>query len=297
MDVTTGKLLEYRQLIKLPHTKVVWLRSGANEFGRLAQGLKSRKIQGTNTIRFINRKKVPRHKKVTYGRFVCSIRPQKAERERTRLTVGGNLIDYTGPANAPTADLTTYKIHINGTLSTPGARQLCLDIMNYYLGTLLPSPEYMKIHISLIPQEIINEYNLLELVDEEGFVFIEILKGMYGLPQSGRLANDKLARTLAPHGYYQARHTQGLWLHQTLPIRFLLVADDFAIHYTKREHVEQLIKILQDNYEGITIDWQAKLYIGIQVEWDYQQHTATLSMPTYIPKLLEKHQHPKPLKP
>ena len=50
---------------------------------------------------------------------------------------------------------------------------------------MLPSLEYMKIHISDIPQEIIDEYNLLTLFDDKGFVYINIVKGMYGLKQAG----------------------------------------------------------------------------------------------------------------
>ena len=50
-------------------------------------------------------------------------------------------------------------------------------------------PEYMRMPIKLIPDEIIQEYNLLSLVTD-GWVYIKIVKGMYGLPQAGKLAND-----------------------------------------------------------------------------------------------------------
>ena len=39
----------------------------------------------------------------------------------------------------------------------------------------------MNVHISTIPQEIIDEYNLLNIVDNHGFVYVKIVKGMYGL--------------------------------------------------------------------------------------------------------------------
>ena len=35
----TGEAMEYHQLITDPATKTVWLKSAANEFGRLAQGV------------------------------------------------------------------------------------------------------------------------------------------------------------------------------------------------------------------------------------------------------------------
>ena len=46
-------------------------------------------------------------------------------------------------------------------------------------------------------------YNLWHLV-KNGFVLVEIRKGMYGLPQSGILANEKLVAILAKAGYIQS---------------------------------------------------------------------------------------------
>jgi hypothetical protein len=46
----------------------------------------------------------------------------------------------------------------------------------------------MVINLSSLPQEVIEEYTLLHLVND-GCVCIEIQKGMYGLPQAGILAN------------------------------------------------------------------------------------------------------------
>ena len=91
----TGQPMKYRQLITHPEFKVVWNRSSANEFGRLAQGIGGR-IQGTNTIRFIRKEEVPigRLKDVTYGKFVCELKPNKEESERTQLTMGGDKVNY-----------------------------------------------------------------------------------------------------------------------------------------------------------------------------------------------------------
>ena len=49
----TGKSMEYRDLITDPSTRATWLRSAANEFGRLAQGLSDNRVAPTNTIFFI----------------------------------------------------------------------------------------------------------------------------------------------------------------------------------------------------------------------------------------------------
>jgi hypothetical protein len=92
---TTGRLMEYQQLITDPETRVDWQLSAANEFGRLAQGVRGR-MKGTNTITFIHHHEMPSNRQATYPRFICSERPQKQENNRKRMTVGGNLITYPG---------------------------------------------------------------------------------------------------------------------------------------------------------------------------------------------------------
>ena len=51
----------------------------------------------------------------------------------------------------------------------------------------------MKIKINPLPQEIMEEYNVMEYV-VNGFEYFEINKGIYGLPQAGKLSNDKLIK-------------------------------------------------------------------------------------------------------
>ena len=73
-----------------------------------------------------------------------------------------------------------------------------------------------------IPDKIKHEYNLKELV-VDGWIYVEIRKGMYGLPQAGILANKLLKKRLAKHGYYECERTPGLWKHEWRPITFVLV--------------------------------------------------------------------------
>ena len=81
LDAETGEMLEYRHLIQRPKYKKDWMYSFGNEIGRLAQGMPGRN-EGTNTIYFIHKNDVPddRWKDVTYGRIVCNVRPEKAEK-------------------------------------------------------------------------------------------------------------------------------------------------------------------------------------------------------------------------
>jgi hypothetical protein len=72
---------------------------------------------------------------------------------------------------------------------------MMMDIKNYYIGTPLPRFEYMKILISRFPGEIIQKYNLNSLA-VDGWVYIEIRKGMYDMKQSGLPANQLLQTRL-----------------------------------------------------------------------------------------------------
>jgi hypothetical protein len=171
------------------------------------------------------------------------------------------------------------------------------DVKNFYLNTPMAEPEYMRIALVDIPEEIINEYNLREIVHTDGYVYIQINGGMYGLPQAGILANKLLETRLRPHGYYQCRHSRGLWKHVTRPIKFALIVDDFGMQYVGKQHADHLLNLLKKHYEGVSIDWDASLFSGITFKWDWDKRTCDLSMPGYIESSLERFQHPKPTKP
>jgi hypothetical protein len=182
----TGKEMEYSALMKDPRLQPLWTRGFGNECGCLFQGI--RDIPGTDTCFFIKLKNIPNNRKITHGKIVCDNKPHKKEKERVRLTVGGDRLDYSGDVTTSTADITTFKILINSTLSTEEAAMMMMDIKNYYLGTPLPRFEYMKMLLSRFPEEIIHKYNLNALA-VDGWVYIEIRKGMYGLKQAGIIAN------------------------------------------------------------------------------------------------------------
>ena len=58
---------------------------------------------------------------------------------------------------------------------------MTMDISNFYLNTPLDHPEFIRICINDIPDEVIQEYKLLDLLEPDGFVYIKIVLGMYGL--------------------------------------------------------------------------------------------------------------------
>ena len=84
-------------------------------------------------------------------------------------------------------------------------------------------------------------------------MYLKIVKGMYGLPQAGKIANDLLVKRLRRFGYYPTQFTPGLWTHVWRPIKFTLVVDDFGVKFERLEHANHLKKTLEHWY-GITVD-------------------------------------------
>ena len=155
--------------------------------------------------------KVPFGRKVTYIRKVCTYCPDKAEPNRTRFTAMGNLItDYKGEFSTETGGLELIKMHWNSALSTKKAKYMTMDISNIYLNTPLDRFEYIRMKLTNFLQEIIDEYKLNDIVNSNGWIYMEIRKALYGLSQSGALAAEKLEADLKPFGYYKVPKTNGL---------------------------------------------------------------------------------------
>jgi hypothetical protein len=233
-------------------------------------------------------KNIPKDRKITYVKIFCDYNAHKRDKERVRLTVGGDRLDYSGDMATSTADITTFKILINSTLSTTDAAMMMMDIKNYYLGAPLPWYEYMRMLLSRFLEEIVSKYNLTTLAID-GWVYIETRKGMYGLKQAGLLANHILQKRFAPFDYYPACHTPGLWLHKTRPIDFSLKVDGFAVKYVGKQNADHLRDTLLRSYE-LTIYWEGKVYSGMSLKWDCKNRTCDISMPGYVANVLSKFQ-------
>jgi hypothetical protein len=188
------------------------------------------------------------------------MKPNKEEKYRTRLTAGGDRINYPDDVGTPTADMTLFKCLMKSIISTPGAQCIMVDIKDFYLFTPMKRPEYMRLKKTDIPEEIMREYQLQELVTVDGYVFCKITKGMYGLPQSGIIAQELVAEKLAEYGYHQSKIIPGLWTHETRRTTFTLVVDNFAIKIMGENNAEHLIKALRKYYQ-ITVDKEATKYI------------------------------------
>ena len=161
----TGQLAELPELLK-SSVGDKWDRANALEWGRLANGCQPELPNGSNAIRFINYQDIPQHRRkdVTYIRQVTADRPFKTEKERVRATAGGDRINYPYDVSTKTSDIQTAKMLFNSTISTKDARFMVMDIKDFYLSTKeMIRKEYARVHISKIPQLIIDQYKIMDL--------------------------------------------------------------------------------------------------------------------------------------
>ena len=158
------------------------------------------------------------------------------------------------------ASLVTFKLLLNSVVSTKGAKFTTADIKYFFYASFLPDPEYTKTKLKIIPQEIIDQYQLQDL-EKYGWVHMKIVKGMPGLKQAARLANERLVHHLAPYGYAPVQHTPSLWKHASNGILFALVVDDFGIKSPLESATSHLLQDLRDKYQ-ITVDPSGTKFLG-----------------------------------
>ena len=273
-----------------------WNRALSNEWGRLAQGNDTGVI-GTDTIQFIFKHEVPDGRDVTYATFVCDYRPLKSEPFRVRIVVGGDKLSYADDAASPATDLLETKILLNSTISDAdkGARFLSTDLKDFFLALPMAVAEFMRVPINKFPKDIIEKYDLMSKV-HNGYVYIRINKGMYGLKQAAILAYVQLKDFLEQYGYYPEPHCVGLWSHRTRKTKFCLCVDDFGVKYFSDDDANHLLNSLKRHYQ-ISTDWKGQNYCGLTLEWDYNKGYVDISMPEYVRKQLERYGRPKPPKP
>ena len=166
---------------------------------------------------------------------------------------------------------------------------MCLDVKIFNLGSPLSYYQYIRIHASLIPPEIFNEYPELT-IEKDGHVYFEARKGIYGLKEAGLIAFQHLVQNLKPYGYEPVKYTPGLWKHNSRPTTFTLCVDDFGIKYFSKEDALHLVNAVRQNYE-ITVDWSGSLYCGFNLDWNYEKGWVDVSMKGYVKRALKRFGH------
>ena len=187
------------------------------------------------------------------------------------------------------ASLATVKLLLSSVVSTKGAKFTTANIKDFFHASFLPDPEYMKMKLKIIPQEIIDQYQHQDL-EKYGWVYMKIVKGMPGLKQASSLANERLVHHLAPYGYAPVEHTPSLWKYESNRILFALVVNDFGIKPTSVLSTSHMLQALRDKYQ-ITVDPSGTKFLGFILDWDYSARKVYLSMPNYVQHALHRLHH------
>ena len=132
----------------------------------------------------------------------------------------------------------------------------------------------MSLHLDIIPEKIIESYNL-QVLATDGWVYIEIQKGTYGLPQAGILANKLIIKRLHTDGYFSFQFMPGLWWHLWRLVKSVLVVDDYGIKYKGLKHANHVVETLKKYYE-VSIDWGGTLFCGITIKLGLSQAHITI---------------------
>ena len=88
----------------------------------------------------------------------------------------------------------TIKLLLNSVISTPGETFTTVNIKDFYLNTPMPRYEYMRLKLEDLPKDFIEEYNFRDKVTKDEYIYVEICKGMYKLPQAGILVQELLEK-------------------------------------------------------------------------------------------------------
>ena len=125
---------------------------------------------------------------------------------------------------------------------------------------------------------------------------MEIRKGVLGLNQAVRIANECLTKNLQKYNYTPCPRTPALWIHNTLSIFYTLMVNVFGVKYTGKHNANHLVNGLRALYT-IAVDHIGSLYCGLTLAWDHVWFHFNISMPNYIKQALHKFKHPLVLGP
>jgi hypothetical protein len=206
---------------------------------RQADGEEIERLLTTGTIKPLLFRDIPQNKVVTYVNPICveKTNDDGSLKFRTRLTIGGDRIVYPYDTSAVTAEIDALKILLNCMISDD-AQWTTIDLTDFYLGTDLPHPEFIRIPDRLIPPEVLSFYNLNEFCHNDA-IYFSVHKTHYGLPQAGALSQQRLFAHLRQHGYTQIPSTPAVLRNESGSIRFTLVVDDFAVIWRDQKDIDR----------------------------------------------------------
>ena len=121
-------------------------------------------------------------------------------------------------------------------------------------------------------------------------MFICVEKEMHRIPHEGIIAQKLLEERLKKHCCCQSDKTPGLWKHDTRPICFSLIFDDFGVKYFGKEHADHIVGVLREFYD-VDKDREGTKYCWVTLDRDYIKRQIHPSMPCYCDEGSTRFQH------
>jgi hypothetical protein len=100
---------------------------------------------------------------------------------------------------------------------------------------------------------------------------------MYGLPQTGIIAQELLEEHLRKAVHIQSCMLPGYWMHNWRPILFTLVATVLKSSISMKHMSTISSKTLKTDYANDD-DWEGTRYLGMAIDWDYTKPEVHLTM-------------------
>ena len=169
---------------------------------------------GTNTFVLVPKSKIPKNKKVIYGRIVAYLHPNKEELYRVRLTLGGYRTKFHRITATQCSSLMKTKILLNITVSTHGSEFMTLDIKYFYCINVMYDCKYMRITFDYIPCEIFQSVQPCR-PSTKSLLYMETRNATSVLNQPEKITNNNLHEHLAPFGYRPVHRTPELCHHES----------------------------------------------------------------------------------
>ena len=93
--------------------------------------------------------------------MVATLQPHKDEKHRISLSVGNNPIDYSTFVITATTEMQIVNLYINSVISDDKGSYPVFNIELFYLGTPMTRFKLMRIPLKYLPDNIVDQYNVV----------------------------------------------------------------------------------------------------------------------------------------
>ena len=87
-------------------------------------------------------------------------RPENTDPYLTRLSVGGDRVNYPGGCRIPPVYLNMVKLLLNSIVLTLNAKLMTIDVKYFYSDTPMDRSEYMRLKLSNLPESVVQHYHI-----------------------------------------------------------------------------------------------------------------------------------------